>query len=321
MKWLPGCLASVVAQNLADFELLVLDNGSTDGSAEWLRDVATDEPRMALTESSENLGFAKAHNRHIRTAKGEFVLLLNQDVELDRGFLRAGVAAFEGRPRVAAVQGRLRRLGAGGQRTDTLDTTGLIMFRDRRVVSRRQGQHEDADDLVQGPVWGADGPAPLYRRAALLDAREPRTGGGWEVLDEDFFMYKEDVDIAWRLRLRGWEAWYEPAALAWHARGVGGPTGTSPLAIARGNMAVPRWVAVLSWRNQRLMQLKNERSRDFLRDAPWIVRRELLSIGLILGTDPARLRSLAQLLQRMPSARRKRQYLHERAAAEATRLR
>ena len=96
------------------------------------------------------------------------------------------------------------------------------MHRDRRVVARRQGEPEDERDLIAGPVWGVDGPAPVYRRAALLDVREPRTGGGMEVLDEDFFMYKEDVDLAWRLRKRGWRAWYEPDALAWHARGTGG---------------------------------------------------------------------------------------------------
>ena len=193
MRWLPGCLASVKAQTLGDYELLVLDNASTDGSVEWLREQLASEPRMKLTELAQNLGYAAAHNRHIFAARGEYVLLLNQDVELDAEFLRRAVGAFDGRPNIGAVQGRLRRLGQDRSRLTVLDSTGLEMHRDRRVVARRQGDAEGYRDLVPGPVWGVDGPAPVYRRSALIDSREPRTGGGWEVLDEDFFMYKEDV--------------------------------------------------------------------------------------------------------------------------------
>jgi GT2 family glycosyltransferase len=314
MQWLPGCVESVRSQELADLELLVLDNSSTDGSVEWLREVASQEPRMSLTASPENLGFATAHNRHIGQARGEYVLLLNQDVELDPAFLREGVAAFRGRPRVAAVQGRLHRLGPDGNRTETLDSTGLVMQRDRRVASRRQGQRPNAGDDVAGPVWGADGPAPVYRRAALVDAREPRTGGGWEVLDEDFFMYKEDVDLAWRLRLLGWTAWYQPSSVAWHSRTARGPGALSLYAIARQNLSLPSWITALSWRNQRLMQLKNERVTDFIRDLPWIARREILSLGFIVLADPGRLRSLPELVWLIPAARRKRRYLHARLA-------
>jgi GT2 family glycosyltransferase len=78
MRWLPGCLASLRAQALGDYELLVLDNGSTDGSREWLRDYADREPRMRLTESDVNLGFAAAHNRHIGAAAADLVLPLYQ---------------------------------------------------------------------------------------------------------------------------------------------------------------------------------------------------------------------------------------------------
>ena len=307
-RWLDGCLASIGAQRFADFELLVLDNASTDGSLEMLRQQAADEPRMSLTESPENLGFAAANNRNIRVARGEFVMLLNQDIQLDEAFLGAAVAAFEGRPRVAAVQGRLRRLGPDGQRTEVIDSTGLEMHRDRRVVARRQGELEAQRDLIGGPVWGVDGPAPLYRRSALLDAREPKIGGGWEVLDEEFFMYKEDVDLAWRLRRLGWTTWYEPRALAWHARGAGVGPNRSLVDVARSNRAIPRWIKALSWQNQRLMQIKNERPADVLHDLPWLARRELLSALFIAVADPLRLGSLRGLLRGLPAAARKHRF-------------
>jgi GT2 family glycosyltransferase len=210
--WLPACLASLTAQALADFELLILDNASSDNTVDLLRAYAQSDARVTLTESTQNLGFAAAHNQHISRAAGEFVLLLNQDVVLDEDFLAHACAAFEDRPRVASVQGRIRRLGASGEKTALIDSTGLVMHRNRRAVARRQGELETGADLIAGSVWGADGPAPVYRRAALLAATMSRTGGEEEVLDEDFFMYKEDVDLAWRLRRLGWQAWYEPSA-------------------------------------------------------------------------------------------------------------
>jgi GT2 family glycosyltransferase len=202
---------------------------------------------------------------------------------------------------LAAVQGRLRRLGAGGELTDTIDSTGLVMHRDRRVVARRQGERETEADLVAGSVWGVDGPAPVYLRTALVAAREPRTGGGWEVLDEDFFMYKEDIDLAWRLRLLGWTAWYEPKALAWHARAAGGPD-RFVLDLIRADRTVPRWIRAISWRNHRLMQLKNECPSEYLRDLPWILGREILSLGFLTMVDPRLLEAVGRFIQGVPGA-------------------
>jgi hypothetical protein len=198
-----------------------------------------------------------------------------------------------------------------------IDTTGLEMHRDRRVVSRDQGRDRAEVGRAPGPVWGADGPVPVYRRAALLEARLPSRGGGSEVLDHDFFAYKEDVDLAWRLRRLGWEAWYEPRALAWHARGDSPSLGGSPRAVLSARARVPEQVRLLSWRNQRLMQLKNDPLVDALRDLPWIMRREVLSLGLLAVSDPRRLRVVLDLARKAPWALRKRRALGraiERAA-------
>jgi len=310
LRWLPGCLDSVAAQTLADYELLILDNGSDDGSVEWLRARVARDPRITLVESDRNLGYAPAHNRNIEAARGEAVLLLNQDVELDHGFLEAAVSALTRHRDVAAVQPLVWRLDGPGVRSDVVDSAGLVMHRDRRVVSRDQLQRvADPGAYRAVPVWGADGPAPVYRRSALLQAREPRSGGGLEILDEDFFAYKEDVDLAWRLQRLGWGAWFEPSARAWHARG-GGDTGVSGWReVVRANMANPPEVRTLSWRNQRLMQLKNEEAGPLLRDLPWVASRELQSWLFVLFADPRRLRAVPALLRALPAARRKRRHL------------
>ena len=320
--WMPGCLGTLSAQDVDDFEVIVHDNASSDGTLELVEDWARREREergrdVRVERLPTNLGFAAAHDRGIAAARGDFVVLLNQDVELDTGFLRAVVAAFERDPRIGSVQPRLRRLGGPGERLDTLDTTGLVMGRDRRVISRAQGQPDGTAHSQPGSVWGVDGPAPAYRRAALQEARLPRSGGGWEVLDEDFFLYKEDVDLAWRLRLLGRTAWYEPAALGWHARGTGGTAATRLFEIARLNHSISFDVKVLSWRNQRLMQIKNEDLVGYLVDLPWIARRELLSLAFIVMFDPRRLRAIVDLCRAAPAAMRKRRHLRRLVAQAA----
>jgi GT2 family glycosyltransferase len=321
-RWLPGCLESIRRQELSDYELLILDNGSQDGSIELLRNLASSDARVQLTESRDNLGFAVAHNRLIANARGEYVAIVNQDLELDPEFLREAVAAFAGRPRVGAVQGRIGRLSWTDRevhRTGELDTTGLEMHRDRRVVSRRQGEQLSARDSIPGPVWGVDGPAPVMRRSALMDARVPRTDGGFEFFDEDFFMYKEDVDLAWRLRLLGWTAWYQPSAIAWHARTAGGGPDRGWSDVVRSNRAIPAWIKAISWRNQRAMQIKNDAFLDALRDLPWIARREIGSLVVMLATDRARLAMAGELRRSLGVWRKKRALVGRSVALRATR--
>ncbi len=136
--------------------------------------------------------------------------------------------------------------------------------------------------------------------------------GDGRILDRDFFAYKEDVDLAWRLRRWGWSAWYEPEALAWHARGAsvtlrGG--GRDMLELRR---ATPAAVKILSWRNQRLMMIKNDTVRAVLRDLPWILRRESLSIAFMVLLDREVLPAIPDLIRHLPRAVRKRRQLARR---------
>jgi GT2 family glycosyltransferase len=294
---------------------VVIDNGSSDGTAGWLGVRLAGLPWARLELRTHNTGYAPAHDSVILAARPPFVMLLNQDVELDPGFLRAAIDALRARPGVAAVQGLVTRLAPDGTRSTNIDTTGLEMHRDRRVVSRDQGRQVATAARPTGPVWGADGPVPLYRRAALMTARLPgRTGP--EVLDRDFFAYKEDVDLAWRLRRLGWTSWYEPAARAWHARGASVSASPTIRGIRRA-VRVPEQVRLRSWRNQHLMQIKNDTWRDVVRDLPWIVRREGLSLGLLMIGGPGRLRVLLDLLRHLPWAVRKRRAL-QRAIGRAS---
>lgn len=308
VHWIDACLASVLAQTHPRVEIILLDNASTDGTRDRLVAFAEQYASVRLIQSAENLGFAAAHNRALELARGDFVCLLNQDVILDAEFLREAVRAFENKPDCAAVQGKLCRLGPALDKTNVIDTTGLSMLRNRRVVSRGQGDEDRGQYSQPEEIFGADGPAPIYRTAALRAVRVPRPRGGWEVLDEDFFMYKEDVDLAWRLRLFGWNAVYVPSVMAWHARGAGGSARTA-VALARERRRLPTWIKCLSWGNQRLMQVKNEQGVLFVRDILPILWKELRAFALLVVFETECLGAVPRLASSLPAARRKRAYI------------
>jgi len=309
--WLDLCLASLLAQTHPDLEIVALDNGSTDGTAEYLADFAACHPGFRLLLEPANLGFAGGHNRVIAQTSGALVCLLNQDVILDPSFLAEAVAGFTGSPTVSAVQGRVYRMTPEGRKSEILDTAGLEMYRNRRVVSRGQGTGGSELPDQPGEVLGADGPCPVYRRSALDDVACPGRLGP-EYLDEDFFAYKEDVDLAWRLRLAGWDAVYVPSALAWHGRSLSEPSRGGLQRYIRHRRAMPAGLRRTSWRNHRLMLVKNDSPGLFFRDFIPIAWREVRSAAFMAVVHPADLVAIAGFVRLIPRMLRKRRHLRSR---------
>lgn len=201
LDYLPGCLDSLAAQSYAALEVVVVDNGSTDGSVEYLRGRRTD--RLQLLEQPENLGFAGGNNLGIRASKGAYVALLNNDAEADPQWVEALVAAAEADPTVGMCASRIYVW----KRPGLLDGAGLIVSGDG--IGRARGRLEadgeryerEADVLLPSAC------AALYRRAMLDEIG---------LFDEDFFAYCEDTDLGLRARIAGWRCRYVPGAIARH---------------------------------------------------------------------------------------------------------
>ncbi|MCB0217280.1 MAG: glycosyltransferase family 2 protein [Chloroflexi bacterium] len=205
---LERCLPALAAQRLAPAQILVADNASSDGSQAWLRETW---PRVRLLELEANLGFAEANNRAIRASRSPWVALLNNDTLPEPGWLEALLDAARGQPRVGSVASCMLFLEDPGMVQSAgiaLDPTGIAWDRLGGAAADR--------GAVPGGVFGASAGAALYRRAALEDVAEPDAEGRPSVFDPDFFMYLEDVDLAWRLRLRGWTSVYAPEARVLH---------------------------------------------------------------------------------------------------------
>ena len=209
--WITRCLDALDRQGPAVHEVLVLDSASRDGTAEL---VAARHPEVALDRAAANVGFARGHNRNWSRAQGDALLVLNPDVILRPGAVARLVAVLERSPRVGAVAPRLLAMDA----PERIDSAGILRSRGRtRFVDRGRGEPRAAFDEEE-VVFGACGAAVLLRREALDAVSRP----GETPFAEHFYMYYEDVDLAWRLQRAGFHTRYVPQAEALHVRGGSG---------------------------------------------------------------------------------------------------
>jgi GT2 family glycosyltransferase len=198
--WLPDCLRALAALTRPPDEVLVVDNGSDDGSLEYLRD---QHPDLRTLVQGHNTGFAFAANRGIEGASGELVALINTDVMLSPEWLQRMATALSARPAAASAACKMLSLAEPA----VLYDAGDILRRDGACEQRGRFLPDVGAYDEPGEVFGACAGAALYRRDAVLGV------GGF---DERYFAYLEDVDLALRLRLAGWTCAYEPA-VCWHA--------------------------------------------------------------------------------------------------------
>jgi GT2 family glycosyltransferase len=278
-RWLDGLLDSLDAQTRAPDELIFVDDGSTDGSADALR--ARGIESLAL---GRNAGFAFACNRGIEAARAEAVALVNTDVVLAPDWLERMLARLEAEPGCAAVACKMVDLSDPA----TIYDAGDVLRRDGVCEQRGRFRRDDGRFDVPGEVFGACAGAALYRRAAVLEA------GGF---DERFFAYLEDADLALRLALRGWRCAYEPAV----ARHAGGGSGGDATRLAARNTLL-LVAKAFPWRW-----------------APYVLYRQLAALAHAAGERRARahLRGLAETLPLLPAMWRERRALRALPVAVA----
>lgn len=306
--YLDQLFASLRQQTEKNLELLVTDNASTDDTVLRLSELLATLPYpTTLFREKENTGFARAHNHHIREAirrKALFIFVVNPDCVLEEHACIVLLEAMMHDGRIGSVGGKILRAQfqvADGlttlQKLPTIDSTGLVMTRARLWRERGYGE-DDRGQYREGPVFGVSGAFVLYRLRALVDV-SLRQGGHREFFDSDFFSYKEDADLAWRLQWFGWSSWYTPSAIAWHHRTFG----------RERRDRVPAILRALSWRNHLFLIMKNDDPKNFLRDAPLILFRECVKLFWILLREPRTLQLFLSLIRLWPSMFEKRRWI------------
>lgn len=199
-KYLPVILKSLQRQTLRDFEIIITDNGSTDDSVAYLR---KHWPEATLIEIGKNTGFTGGSNRGIEAATGEFVALLNNDLELKRDWLKVAVETLRRYPKAGSTGGKLLNY----YKRNIFDGTGEIVswygeFLKRGTLAKDTGQYDRAEW-----VFGVNAAAIMYRKRMLDEIG---------LFDELLFTVAEDTDLDFRAQLAGYTARYEPRLMAYH---------------------------------------------------------------------------------------------------------
>jgi GT2 family glycosyltransferase len=202
---LRACLESLARQTGADFEIIVVDNGSTDGSLPMLRGDFAGQVR--LIENRDNRGFCAANNQGFAAARGDYFALLNNDAEADPRWLAALRCAFLRGPEVGMAASKVLVWEDPG----TIDKVGHLIYPDGQNRGRGTGERDAGQyDTIEEALW-PDGCAAMYKREML-----EQIGG----FDEDFFAYADDAELGLRARIAGWRCLYVPEAVVRHHRGA-----------------------------------------------------------------------------------------------------
>ena len=200
---LPDCLRSLQAQDYPALDILVIDNASTDGSADLVRRTFSG---VQLYVNAENLGFGGGNNVGIRLARTPYILMCNNDTLLAPDAVRRLVEALKADPRAGSATPCIILASTG-----LIDATGIVVCPDGLALGRGRAESPDAY-RAPAEVFYASDCCCLYRRAMLDDLRLP----DGELYDEDFFAYADETDMGWRAQRRGWTGLYVPAAVVHH---------------------------------------------------------------------------------------------------------
>lgn len=296
LGYLPDLFRSLQNQTYSDVSIRILDNGSTDGTLEYIQQ---HYPQYLVARNVRNLGFAPGHNQLIRFAMERWgdvdlsdkgILIVNSDMILHERMVEELVLALQADARLGGVQPKLLRAFAevatddGTEHnvlSDVLDTTGLSLNANWRMEDRGAGELDQGQYDTKTDILGVTGTSSLWRASTLKEI-----GIDGEPFDSDFFAYREDCDLALRARRAGWKARFVPAARAHHYRGMYGAAKRSLWQRWQDRRKQRPFPAAISTRNQLFFLLKNLTCSDFLRYGYAIIPTELSRVVYGLCFEP-----------------------------------
>lgn len=261
-----ACLPSVIRTEHPSFEIVFADNASTDGTAEWIERT---HPQVRVIRHEQNLRFTRGNNSAVRHARGRYVVLLNNDVEVDPGWLRPLTDRMDSDPSIGALQPKLlqfddrSRFEYSGASGGYLDRFGYPFARGRIFfhLEEDRGQYDAA-----GPIFWATGAAVMFRKDVYVAA------GGFE---EVFDMHMEEIDLCWRLLRAGYRVEVVPDSVVYHIGGASLPAASPEK-------------TYLNFRNNLLTLNRNWPRRIWMRRFPVRAMLDVLAIGRALAAGRPR---------------------------------
>ncbi len=292
-EYLEGCIESVLRQTYNPLEIVISDNNSSDGSAEFVK---KKYPHLKLVENETNLGYSKGHNRIIESSMSAYFVPLNPDVVLAEDFIEELVRAIEIDDSVGMATGKLYR-----NREKVIDSVGVFFTPTLRHLDRGSNVKDEGQFEEMEYVFGVSGAAPLFRRAMIEDIKI-----SGEFFDNDFFAYREDADLSWRAQLMGWKAVYTPFAVAYHERKV----------LPSGRRKVPEEINLHSVKNRFLIRIKNLTWGVGVKTFLFFSLRDALVVGYTLLFERTSLKAFVLVFKCLPRSIKKRKLIMKKRVAK-----
>jgi GT2 family glycosyltransferase len=286
------CVEALDSQTTGPSDVVIVDNGSTDGSLEWATGQVRDGWQVVPTGA--DLGFCAAANIGFRASTTPYVLNVSPDVRLAPDYVELCLAVLESEHDVGICAGKLLRSAAEGVPVEppTFDTTGHVPHRDGTVSERGHGEHDVGQFDTEQEVFGVTAAAALFRRELVEEIAYNDM-----LFDETFWGYKDDIDVCWRAWRFGWRVRYVPRAVAYHRRGfaVAG-------ADIRRRRSIPLELRRHSFSNRYLVLVHNARALDIMRNLLHLLWYELRAVGWIILREREMLGAYVLLWKKIPHA-------------------
>jgi len=261
-KILKISIPSIQKQTYHNFETIIVDNNSCDGSVEF---VQKNFPEIKILRLQKNYGYAGAANIGIKKSKGEIVIILNNDVELEKDFLEKIYKCFKAHQDVSYIA----PLSLNYFQRDIIDTAGDIFTREAKPFKRFMGKSIQEIHLKEEYIEFISGVAFCVRKEALNKAG---------AFDEDFFAYLEDVDLSFRLKKAGYKALFLPDARLYHLEAATTRDVLNIKKYSRRGLNTPQKTYLIA-RNKIWIIKKNMRKLDIMKNLLWICWGLLKSAG------------------------------------------
>jgi GT2 family glycosyltransferase len=275
------CLDTLFKQTYKNYEVIVVDNGSTDGSNDTIKNKFK---KAKLIQNKKNAGFCKANNQGIRISKGKYIITLNNDTKIDKDWLKELVEVAETHPEAGMLSCKMLFY----DKPDHINSRGLKLYYDAKAVDEGFNVPDSENEEIK-EVFGPCGGAAFFTRELINDINQNN-----EFYDEDFFIYSDDLDVSFRARLRGWKCLYVPKARIYHK--FQGTTGK-----------ISNFGLYYGIKNKMFFIIKNYPLTSLLKYSPIILGRQLVSfIYYLVKLNPAAFKSRLAILYKLPKMLRKR---------------
>jgi GT2 family glycosyltransferase len=291
-EYVERCIESVLGQTYPSIKIMVMDNNSSDNSVDIVRESFSQIP---ITINENNIGFASGHNRAAKMLKTFYFMPLNPDVFMTPTFVEELVNAIESGEDIGMAGGKLLRPDR------SIDSIGLALHKNRKNYEIGSGEIDNKQYDNKHFIFGPLGAAPLYK----MDMLEDISIDG-EYFDEDFFAYREEVDLAWRAQLKKWKCIYSPKAIALHVHAYNKKTRNRQ----------PKFNRYLQFRNRYFMIIKNDNIWDIMRHLIPILAYEIMAFVFAVLREPFLLRAYFDVILKLKRIIKKRKTIMREKKAD-----